>query len=418
MIQAGAIQWIYNAMEDYKDNKYVLESAFGALRTMSSSYTTAVKASHQQQYSDYSSSQIGTSTSSPARVLLLPLDALRPTVCRIMGLHPSSIPLQRDGCAFLSNVAVDMEQQVVSVVSKDEITAVVQALAMYGAPDVWGCACFCLKNYTYEDRNLRILMKLYDPFLLDLLESIISSVDQRQQLRIVINSSIRRQIQDDANQIRQRLELFKAEEKEIEEMTYSSLVDAVRGMCLDEAIGTILNDILNNPENQLSTKLLCFGISKLQELSSTASARCPDTAGNKNETGDERSKNGENDKTTMAEQNSNFHCVVFNPLVWKAVLTTMEEQPGNAEIQKVGYEAIRFWINDVIADSKQKAMPFDVKHVLDIVDTAANLHGDILMQDALKTMETICLDEFTGAVVSNEDQDGEDHVEANAVASE
>jgi len=402
LIQAGAIQWIYNTLEDYKDNKYVLESAFGAMRTMSSSYTTAVQASHQQQFSDSSYSQ--SSMSSPARVLLLPLDALRPSVCRIMGRHPSSIPLQRDGCAFLSNVAVDMDQQVVSVVSKDEITAVVQALAMYGAPDVWGCACFCLKNYTYEDRNLRMLLKLYDPFLLDLLQSIVTSIDQRQQLAIITNTSIRRQIREDANQIRQSLELFKAEEEEMEEITYSSLVDAIQGMFLDEAIGTILGDILNNPERQLSTKLICFGISKLRELSSITSDKGPDAAAGKNGTHDERSNDIERDNSTMSVKTSNFQCVVSNPLVWKAILNTMDEQIGNIEIQQAGCGAIQFWINEDSNTSKEQLIQFDAKYALDIVVAAANLHGDALIQETLKTMETVCLKGLAAgtAVVDNE----------------
>eukprot|EP00546_Thalassionema_frauenfeldii_P017945 CAMPEP_0178896440 /NCGR_PEP_ID=MMETSP0786-20121207/1173_1 /TAXON_ID=186022 /ORGANISM="Thalassionema frauenfeldii, Strain CCMP 1798" /LENGTH=1085 /DNA_ID=CAMNT_0020566841 /DNA_START=33 /DNA_END=3290 /DNA_ORIENTATION=- len=404
MIQAGAIQWIYNTMEDYKDDKYVLESAFGALRTMSSSCGTAFQASHRQQFLDSSHSENSNSTSSPARVLLLPLDALRPSVCRIMGLHSSSIPIQRDGCAFLSNVAVDMEQQVVSVVSKDEITTVVQALSMYGAPDVWGCACFCLKNYTYEDRNLRVLLKLYDPYVLDLLDSIITSIDQ-----FVTNPSILQQIREDANQIRSRLELFKTEEQEMENIRYSSLVDAMQDMTLDEAVTTILDDVLNNPENELSTKLICFGISKLHDLSCTNSDN--GTNSNNNETDDEESEDTDRDESP-AERSPNFYFVVSNPLVWKAVLATMEDQPSNFEIQKAGCGAIQFWMDQGVNMSERKLLQFDLVYAFEIVSTAANLHDDVLIRETFKKMNIMYSLSFSNTLLEEvEENELEDDAE-------
>lgn len=404
MIQAGAIQWIYNTMEDYKDDKYVLESAFGALRTMSSSCGTAFQASHRQQFLDSSHSANSNSTSSPARVLLLPLEALRPSVCQIMALHSSSTPIQRDGCAFLSNVAVDMEQQVVSVVSKDEITTVVQALSMYGAPDVWGCACFCLKNYTYEDRNLRALLKLFDPYVLDLLATIISSIDQ-----FVTNPSILRQIREDANQIRSRLELFKTEEQEMENIRYSSLVDAMQDMTLDEAVRTILDDVLNNPENELSTKLICFGISKLHDLSCTNSQNGSNT--NNNETDNEESEDTKRDESP-AERSPNFHFVVSNPLVWKAVLATMEDQPSNFDIQKAGCGAIQFWIDQGVNMSEPKLLQFDLAHALEIVSTAANLHNDILMRETFKKMNAMYSLSFSNTLLEEvEENELEDDTE-------
>jgi hypothetical protein len=82
------------------------------------------------------------------------------SVAEAMILHSSCHYIQRDGCAFLSNVAVNLQQQCVTVVPKEELDAVVQAMANHRHVDsVRKGACFALTNYTHEEANCRTLRK-------------------------------------------------------------------------------------------------------------------------------------------------------------------------------------------------------------------------------------------------------------------
>jgi hypothetical protein len=75
-----------------------------------------------------------------------------------MIVHRSCVSIQRDGCAFLSNCAVNIEKQFVAFVPMEELEAVVQAMAHHKHEvSVMQGACFALKNYTHEEKNTRTL---------------------------------------------------------------------------------------------------------------------------------------------------------------------------------------------------------------------------------------------------------------------
>ena len=82
-------------------------------------------------------------------------------ICKAMELNLSVAPLQRDACAFLSNVSVDMETQQVFPVSSDVFQAIVNALREHHTEEkVASVACFALLNLTCEESNLRALRSI------------------------------------------------------------------------------------------------------------------------------------------------------------------------------------------------------------------------------------------------------------------
>lgn len=79
-------------------------------------------------------------------------------VAMAMTVHRSCISIQRDGCAFLTNVAVNIKLQMVTTVPKEELDTIVQAMAHHRTESsVIRGACFALKNYTHEEANCRTL---------------------------------------------------------------------------------------------------------------------------------------------------------------------------------------------------------------------------------------------------------------------
>lgn len=82
-------------------------------------------------------------------------------VCKAMEMNLSVKPLQRDACAFLSNVSVDMETQSVFPVSSDVFQAMVNALREHQTEEkVASVTCFALLNLTCEESNLRALRSI------------------------------------------------------------------------------------------------------------------------------------------------------------------------------------------------------------------------------------------------------------------
>lgn len=84
-------------------------------------------------------------------------------VAQAMLCNPHGAALQRDGCALLSNIAVDPERRTVSPVGATVLEAVVGALKSHpNDPTVTASACFALKNLSYESTNVSALAKIPD----------------------------------------------------------------------------------------------------------------------------------------------------------------------------------------------------------------------------------------------------------------
>ena len=224
MAKAGAVKCVFRALEEHIRDASLLETAFGALRTLSP----------QKDIRDVIQRILG-----PQRV------------CRAMALHRSSTSIQRDGCAFLSNMAVNMDRQEVSVVSREEMEAVVRALGDHlRTQSVVSSACFALRNFTYEEQNLRSLRQFDD----------IHSV-----LQDASNYSTKPEIKMDADEIRERLSILIQEDDALESIAHNSLLEAMSNprMGVDQAV-TSIRDVLKDYE--WSEKLICYGLGSLLSL--------------------------------------------------------------------------------------------------------------------------------------------------------
>jgi hypothetical protein len=128
-------------------------------------------------------------------------------VSAVMMKQSSVASIQRDGCAFLSNVSVDMQSQEVSVVSRDLLEAIVNAiLAHRDNESVVSVACFALCNLTYEKKNLRTLRDIEDVF------SLFEPSDANKVLGC-----------QDAYDVLERLQMSQAEDASLEDHAAESL---------------------------------------------------------------------------------------------------------------------------------------------------------------------------------------------------
>lgn len=131
--RAGAPARLVKCVVDHLENEHVIRTAVGCLRTLS--------------------------PESEARESLRALQGAK-HVCDAMAAHRSVASIQRDGCAFLSNSAVDLDKQQVALCHGYEFRAIVEAMAAHmNDPSVMSGACFSLKNITYEECNLRKLCR-------------------------------------------------------------------------------------------------------------------------------------------------------------------------------------------------------------------------------------------------------------------
>ena len=134
IVQAGAMPRVIKSIANHRSHENVIRAAMGCIRTLS--------------------------PEPEARVSIGILDGIK-HVCAAMRMYRSVVSIQVDGCAFLSNVAVDLDKQLVALATDEEIEVIVEALAAHRTdPTVTAGACFALKNYTYDERNLRKLMKI------------------------------------------------------------------------------------------------------------------------------------------------------------------------------------------------------------------------------------------------------------------
>ena len=267
LARAGAVKLLFRALEDFIEDEDVLEVIFGSLRTLS--------------------------PDKDVRDAIVPLLGAR-RVCRAMGKHRSSTAIQRDGCAFLSNVSVDIDNQMVSTVHNDELAAVVRALGDHLRNEsVVSSACFALKNYTYEEKNLRNLRRFEE--VIPLLEDA-SKYSTKAEIRV------------DADEIRERILLSGEEDDALEEIAYSSLRDAMQSprMTVDQAVETI-RDVMKQYE--WSEKLLVFGLGSLLSLS---------------------------------RQSEEYMTRITQFDVLKIIVHTMYKQQVNGNIQHRGCETLKF----------------------------------------------------------------------------
>jgi len=95
----------------------------------------------------------------------------REYVCKAMTIHCHAAGIQRDACNFLSNCAVDLQKQEVARITECEVEAIGDAMVNHGDDaSVMTGACFALKNFSFEEQNVRYI-RLIDG-IVELLEKI------------------------------------------------------------------------------------------------------------------------------------------------------------------------------------------------------------------------------------------------------
>jgi hypothetical protein len=132
LILSGACAMLIKAVTRHLGDASSVKASFGAVRVLSS-------------------------TEPAARDLFVDSGMSKVTV-EAMQCNASDKEIQQDGCAILSNMAVDAEQKSVSIVSKSVVVAVLQALQNHSRDEqVVESACFALKNFSYNENNVRVM---------------------------------------------------------------------------------------------------------------------------------------------------------------------------------------------------------------------------------------------------------------------
>jgi hypothetical protein len=100
------------------------------------------------------------STVYEARKRMIDLD-LAQSVVQAMQNNSSVSSIQLDGCAILSNLSVDVQNNTVSIVDRSELKVIVEAMQLHSSDEsVMASGCFALKNCTYNVANLRSMNKI------------------------------------------------------------------------------------------------------------------------------------------------------------------------------------------------------------------------------------------------------------------
>jgi len=134
LVQAGFCRRIQKALAEHVDVNTIVQPAFAAIRSLS--------------------------VDSEARVLFRNA-GLGNQIVHAMQCLSLEREIQRDGCAILSNLAVDFEKKQVSPVDQDIFECVLQAIRNHSTdPSVVESASFSLKNFTYDDDNLSTLSRI------------------------------------------------------------------------------------------------------------------------------------------------------------------------------------------------------------------------------------------------------------------
>ena len=160
LIESGACDSLHRAIDINCRERSIVEMCFSALRILS--------------------------TEVEGRNSMLQVNVSK-SVIAAMQYNISSVLIQQDGCAILSNLTVDVRSNSVTLVSNDEIAVIVEAMQVYNNDEaVMASACFALKNFAYNAQNLRsmnrannVLEALEDAALFDSLSISASQTSEK-----------------------------------------------------------------------------------------------------------------------------------------------------------------------------------------------------------------------------------------------
>jgi hypothetical protein len=198
LVRSGACSCLAEAMGNFIENVSLVRNVIGALRNLS--------------------------LDTEAREKLNLIPAWKGTV-KAMRHNSKDAAIQRDGCALLSNLAVDAENKVVLSVTNEVLGAVIHALEIHCSDaSVVTSACFALKNFTYEDSNLRSMSRIHNIF--NVLQ-VASELTGHEEMDVIV----------------ERLQTSRAEDESLEEQAHESLIAMIelQSERPSEMIATVVN---------------------------------------------------------------------------------------------------------------------------------------------------------------------------------
>uniref|UniRef100_A0A7S1CXZ1 Uncharacterized protein n=1 Tax=Cyclophora tenuis TaxID=216820 RepID=A0A7S1CXZ1_CYCTE len=223
LARAGAASRIIRALVKHIHVEDVVLRALGTLRTLSSEMEV--------------------------RQDLVALEAPQ-HVAQAMAMHRDNPAVQRDGCAFLSNSAVDVERQQVAVATKAEIEAIVEAMSHHqNDPSVLSGATFALKNYSFMEKNIRTLLSCHDAVkLLDYTMKNCTDTNGR----------------DDAVIVLERIQTCFTDDENLEDTVYRSMMESVE---LNPHSSSGVNQVFHTmKEYDWSSRIVAGGLDAIQTL--------------------------------------------------------------------------------------------------------------------------------------------------------
>ena len=173
-------------------------------------------------------------------------------VSKAMEFHPTSTDVQRDGCALLSNISIDLEKSKVSPVSSEVLDAVMKALKEHTSDStVVSSACFALKNFTFDESNSRRLRSIDGIF--DLLHRVSG-------------------VCEDPFVVMERLQVSMAEDESLEEQALASIKSLVEFRSSEDIAGVITDSLATMTTFSWSPRVTARCLQVLKSLAESSDA--------------------------------------------------------------------------------------------------------------------------------------------------
>ncbi len=167
------------------------------------------------------------STETEGRNSMLQLN-ISNSVVAAMQYNISCVPIQQDGCAIISNLTINILNNSVALVSLDEIAVIVEAMQVHHNDEaVMASACFALKNFTYNEQNLRSMNRSNN-----ILEGLEDAALQFDSLSIT------------ASQTSEKLYLSQAEDESLVDHAYNELMRTISTQSHDPEIMAVIIESL------------------------------------------------------------------------------------------------------------------------------------------------------------------------------
>ena len=224
LVRAGAPARLIKCLVDHQGNQSLVEAAIHCLRTLSpdSEFRQSIRVVQGVMH-----------------------------VCHAMKAHRSVVRIQRDGCSFLSNSAVDLDNYQVAQATDAEFEAIFLAMTIHTTePSVMTKACFSLKNYTYDENNVRKLCQANN--IVEILE------------RIACQGT-HPNCRADAATILKRVETCKLEDDALDDQIVASLKESIDGELEASKAFEVVFAVMN--ECHESTKIMTAVLQSLVTLS-------------------------------------------------------------------------------------------------------------------------------------------------------